>query len=268
MRGSCAGDLFTLQCKGKCAENLDNLWMKRAFDFIASSLGIIVFLPLLGMLAFLIKCSDKGPIIFRQNRVGLAGRTFRVFKFRTMLKHAAAMGTSVTASNDPRITRIGRILRRTKMDELPQLINVLKGDMSLVGPRPDVQEIVDRYSPDMRQILSIKPGITSVATLHLRDEEGILASVSDPDSFYEEVLAPLKVRLAMEHVERGSFWFDMKVLFQTLWMLSLGRLWPIQAHPEMMELKKKIVQDQAARIDIRESMETTAYEREISPRTK
>jgi lipopolysaccharide/colanic/teichoic acid biosynthesis glycosyltransferase len=158
-----------------------------------------------------------------------------------MVDRAESLGTSVTAGNDSRITPIGRILRRKKLDELPQLINVFKGDMSLVGPRPDVPEIVEKYSSEMRRIFSIRPGITSVATLHLRDEEEILAKVKNPDTFYEEVLVPLKVRMAMEHVEKDSLWFDMKILLQTVWMLTLGRFRPIELHPEILKLKRKLI---------------------------
>jgi len=157
-----------------------------------------------------------------------------------MVDGAEVMGTSVTAGNDPRITPIGRALRRTKLDELLQLLNVLKGDMSLVGPRPDVPEIVENYTNEMKRIFEIRPGITSVATLHLRDEEGILERMKDPDKFYEDVLVPLKVKLAMEHVDKNSFWFDMKILVQTVWILTLGRMWPIEEHPEAAKLKSEI----------------------------
>jgi len=214
----------------------------RSFDLISSGIGLILVAPIIGAVSLFVKATSRGPVFFKQDRVGLDERTFRVYKFRTMVDRADSMGTSVTAGNDPRITPIGRVLRRTKLDELPQLINVFKGDMSLVGPRPDVPEIVDHYSQEMRRIFSIKPGITSVATLHLRDEEEILSKVADPDSFYEEVLVPLKVRLAMEHVEKDSFWFDMKILLQTAWMLTLGRVWPIAVHPEVVNLKEGLTQ--------------------------
>ena len=200
--------------------------------------------PLFGVVAFLVKATSRGPVFYRQDRVGFQQKLFRVYKFRTMVDRADAMGTSVTAGNDPRITPIGRVLRRTKLDELPQFINVFTGDMSLVGPRPDVPEIVDNYSQDMRRIFNVSPGITSVATLHLRDEEEILAKVKETDQFYEEVLVPLKVSLAMEHVDRNSFWFDMKILVQTVWMLTLGRWWPIEEHPEVAALKNKLAADE------------------------
>jgi lipopolysaccharide/colanic/teichoic acid biosynthesis glycosyltransferase len=172
--------------------------------------------------------------------VGLWEKPFKVYKFRSMVNHAEQMGTSVTTSKDPRITPMGKILRKTKLDELPQLINVFKGDMSLVGPRPEVPVIVRNYSPEMRRIFRIRPGITSVATVHLRDEEEILAKVPDPDRFYEEVLVPLKVKMALEHVDRNSIAFDLKILCQTIWMVTLGRWWPIKQHPEVAALEREL----------------------------
>ena len=214
--------------------------MKRLFDFVAVCLGLITVLPIMVVAALLIKATSGGAIFFRQDRVGFRRTVFRVYKFRTMIESAEEMGTSVTAQNDPRITPLGRCLRKSKLDELPQLLNVFKGDMSLVGPRPDVPEIVQNYTSEMIKIFTIQPGITSVATLHLRDEERILARVPDPDSFYEEVLVPLKVEMAMEHAERNSFAFDLKILWQTVWMLSLGRWWPIKEHPAITELKNRV----------------------------
>ena len=202
--------------------------------------GLILSVPIMAVVAFMIKANSPGPVLFRQRRVGKGGEAFWIYKFRTMVDRAELLGTSVTASEDPRITPIGRMLRRLKMDELPQLINVFKGDMSLVGPRPDVPEIVEKYTPAMRRIFQVRSGITSVATLHLRDEEGILSGVNDPDTFYEEILVPLKVKLAMAHVDKNSFAFDLKILCQTIWMLTLGRWWPIEEHPGVVELKKRL----------------------------
>ena len=217
--------------------------MKRFFDFTAAGIGLIFIAPIITIIGLLIRSTSPGPVFFRQNRVGLNGKIFRVYKFRTMVDRAEDLGTSVTTGNDSRITPLGRFLRRTKLDELPQLINVFNGDMSLVGPRPDVPEIINNYTSEMRRIFNVRPGITSIATLHLRDEEGVLAKVEDSDSFYEEIMVPLKVKLAMEHVDEDSFWFDIKILFQTLWMLTLGRWWPIEEHPEVVELKRKIAAD-------------------------
>ena len=213
--------------------------LKRIFDFVAVCLGLTMISPIMAAIAILIKTTSHGPIFFRQDRVGLQEEVFKVYKFRTMVEGAEEMGTSVTTRNDFRITSVGRLIRKTKLDELPQLINVFKGEMSLVGPRPDVSGIVEKYTPEMRRIFQVRPGITSAATLHLRDEEGILARVHDPDSFYEEVLVPLKVRLAMEHVDKNSLTFDLRILCQTIWMLTLGRWRPLEENRAVAELKKR-----------------------------
>jgi lipopolysaccharide/colanic/teichoic acid biosynthesis glycosyltransferase len=213
---------------------------KRLFDIAAVCLGLTVLAPLMFIVAIVVKTTSKGPIFFLQERVGWQESKFLLYKFRTMVDRAEAMGTSVTTSDDLRITTVGRKLRRMKLDELPQLINVLKGDMSLVGPRPDVPEIVEKYSASMRRIFAILPGLTSVATLHLRDEERLLAHVPDPDRFYEDILVPLKVELAMEHVDRKSLAFDLKVLCMTVWMMTIGKWLPIREHPAISVLKKEI----------------------------
>jgi len=227
---------------------------QRTFDIVTIGLSLPVILPVMALVALLVKKECSGEILFRQHRVGLNQRIFKLYKFRTMIENAEQTGTSVTTRKDPRITPLGRILRKTKIDELPQLINVFGGDMSFVGPRPEVPEIVKNYTPKMRRIFSIRPGITSVATLHLRDEEDILASTRDPDKFYEEILVPLKVRLAMEHVERSSFAFDLKVLCQTVWMVSLGRWWPISEHRAVSELKKNMEKESREMISKRLSL--------------
>jgi len=193
------------------------------------------------IIALLIKQGSAGPIFFRQERVGLRQGTFKVYKFRTMVKDAEEKGTSVTTSRDHRITILGRILRKTKLDEVPQIFNVFWGEMSLVGPRPEVPEIVQSYSPQMSRIFAVRPGITSVATLHLRDEEEILAQVNDPDKFYEAVLVPLKVKLAMTHVDNNSVAYDLNILCKTIWMLTFGRLWPIAEHSAVSQMRKGII---------------------------
>lgn len=215
--------------------------MKRISDIVFSAVGLFILSPVVCFVAIMIKMFAKGPVILKQTRVGLFGKEFAVCKFRTMVVNADKLGSSVTMGRDPRITPIGRILRKTKLDELPQLFNVLKGDMSLVGPRPDVPEIIAKYTPEMRRVLEIKPGITSLATLHFKNEEELLAKVPDPDAFYEKTLVPLKVRLAMEHVDRKSFWFDLKILIQTVWMITpFGKMFPIAEHPLVKELKQSL----------------------------
>ncbi|MGE0267500.1 MAG: sugar transferase [Candidatus Omnitrophota bacterium] len=214
--------------------------MKRLFDLIFSFFGLVVLAPLLAVVAVIIKLTSEGPILFSQKRVGLYEKIFLIYKFRTMVDKADTKGTSVTTGNDPRITPIGRILRKTKLDELPQLFNVMRGDMSFIGPRPDVPEITAKYTPQMKKIFSVRPGITSVATLHFRQEEEILAKIKDPDRFYDERVVPLKVALAMEHVERNSFLFDLLILMQTVWvLLPLGKIWPVKELPAVKQFREE-----------------------------
>ena len=210
----------------------------RVFDLVVAFAGIILLSPLYLIIAALIKIYSPGPIIYSQKRVGRYGNLFRLYKFRTMVDKADQIGTSVTTGEDPRITKIGRIMRKTKVDELPQLFNVLKGDMSFVGPRPDVPEIINLYSPEMKRILEVRPGITSNATLHLRNEEDLLSLAEDPDRAYKEVFVPAKVSLAMAHVKRKSFLFDLGILIKTIWALTGGRLWKMKEHPIVSEIKQ------------------------------
>ena len=213
---------------------------KRLFDMICSLAGILVFAPFMLIIALVIKLTSQGPVLYTQARVGLHEKIFRVYKFRTMVDKAESMGSSVTTGADRRITPIGRFLRKAKLDELPQLFNVLKGDMSFVGPRPDVPEITAKYTPEMREIFAIRPGITSVATLHFRQEEAILSNVPDPDRFYDETMVPLKVELGMEHVRRNSFWFDFSILFQTVWALTpLAKVWPVKELDVVRQFREK-----------------------------
>lgn len=213
----------------------------RAFDIIVALFGLIILSPLLLAIVVVIKVSSPGPILYSQQRVGRHGRLFRLYKFRTMVLNSDQIGTSVTTCTDPRITKIGRVLRKSKLDELPQLWNVLKGDMSFVGPRPDVPEIVVKYNSNMKKILEVRPGITSNASLHLRNEEELLSLASDPDRTYEEVFVPAKVSLSMEHVNNTSFLFNMKVLLQTIWVLTGGRIWPVKEHPFVTNIKEEII---------------------------
>ncbi len=214
--------------------------MKRLFDIIFSLLGIVFFAPLMVLIALAIWLTSKGPVVYRQRRTGLREKPFYLYKFRTMVDRAETMGTSVTTDVDRRVTPAGRILRKAKLDELPQLFNVLAGDMSFVGPRPDVPEITGRYTDGMKRIFAVRPGITSVATLHFRREEEILAKVDNPDRFYEEAVVPLKVELAMEHVRRNSFLFDLKILGLTVWALTpFENAWPVKEHPLMRQFRDK-----------------------------
>lgn len=213
---------------------------KVLFDVGLSLVGLAATLPIMLVVTFVIRLTSPGPVIYRQLRVGKGGKEFWLYKFRTMTHYPVATGSSVTVTGDPRITRVGRFLRRTKLDELPQLWNVVKGDMSLVGPRPEVPEIVRHYSADMMRILDVRPGITSVASLHLRREEDLLAAAHDPERVYVEVVVPAKVSLGMEHVLRNSFLYDYRILLLTLRVLLTGWFWPLPEHPIVDEIRRGI----------------------------
>ena len=188
---------------------------KRVFDVLVALFGLIVTLPVIAIAAAVVKLITPGPILFRQLRVGRRGVTFEVLKFRTMKD---SPGTAVTRKGDSRITRVGRFLRRTKIDELPQLLNVLRGDMSLVGPRPDLPQFWCTLQPHQRSIMQLRPGITSRASLLYRDEESLLASVAEKDlhHYYVSHVLPLKVQLDLEYAERASLLSDFRLLVATL----------------------------------------------------
>ena len=219
---------------------MHKILIMRVFDFILSLIGLLIFSHLIVITVFLVKISSLGPIIYSQKRVGYNGRLFNLYKFRTMVNDADQLGTSVTTGTDCRITKIGKFLRKTKLDELPQLWNVMKGDMSFVGPRPDMPEIVNKYSTDMRRILQIRPGITSNATLCLRNEEDLLSLAKYPDKAYEDIFVPAKVELAMEHVNRKSFLFDLGILLKTVWALTGGRIWMSKEHVFVNKIRRDI----------------------------
>ena len=189
---------------------------KRVYDLLFSGLGLVsLSLPFL-LIALVIKLTDRGPVFFRQQRVGQFGRLFWIWKFRTMIVNAEKRGLSVTRGDDPRITGIGRILRQTKLDELPQLWNVLRGDMSLVGPRPEVPRYVARYTAEQRQVLNAKPGITDLATLQFRHEEELLRDAADVEAFYLEHCLPQKIELNLRYLPRASLWQDTRIILHTL----------------------------------------------------
>lgn len=190
--------------------------MKRIFDVIFSVLGLVILFPLLLWIAWRIRQEDPGPIFYRGIRVGLHGKVFRIFKFRTMVADADKIGPSSTANEDPRITRIGGFLRKYKLDELPQLFNVLLGQMSLVGPRPQVGWAVELYSPEERVILNVRPGITDYASLRFANEGDILKGSTDPDRTYLEKIHPLKIQLALEYISEQSFSVDLLIILKTL----------------------------------------------------
>ena len=186
----------------------------RFFDLISTSAGLPLLFPLLLVLAGLILLSDGPPVFFSQMRVGKRGKLFHIWKFRTM--RAGSEGSAVTAAGDSRVTRIGAILRRTKLDELPQLWNVLAGDMSLVGPRPEVPEFVQMESPIWQAVLQVRPGVTDLATLLFRNEEQLLAAAADPSAFYRETVLPVKLAWNIAYLRSRSFWRDLKLICLTI----------------------------------------------------
>jgi len=190
---------------------------------IMSFLGLFSFSPLLLTVSFLIKREDGGPVFYRGLRVGRNGKPFKIFKFRSMVLNAEQIGGPSTSDDDPRITRIGKLIRKYKLDELPQLINVLKGDMSIVGPRPEVQHYVVMYTEEEKAILTVRPGITDWASIWNPDEGAILAGSADPEKTYMEKIRPKKLELQLKYVRERSFWADMKIIMETIWTLVRRR---------------------------------------------
>ncbi|MBC7231264.1 MAG: sugar transferase [Actinobacteria bacterium] len=190
--------------------------IKVLLDKFISILALIILAPLFATIGFKIKKDDGGPTLYRGYRVGKGGHIFKIYKFRTMVENADKIGGPSTSEDDPRITRVGRVLRKYKLDELPQLINVLKGEMSIVGPRPEVPSEVETYTEEERRILSVKPGITDWASIAFRNEGEILAGSEDPHQTYREKIKPEKLRLALKYVDEISFRTDMKIIFQTI----------------------------------------------------
>lgn len=189
--------------------------MKRLFDIISSGLGLIVLSPLFAILAVWIKVDSKGPVFYRQTRVGRDNKDFRLYKFRSMRPDSDKLGLITVGGHDPRVTRSGYYIRKYKLDEFPQLINVFVGDMSLVGPRPEVRKYVDMYTPEQMRVLSVRPGITSLASIRYRNENDILAAAEDPDRCYIEQVMPDKLAIDLEYVDRATIWNDIKLIFST-----------------------------------------------------
>ncbi len=190
--------------------------MKRAFDVAAALLGVLLLLPLWLAIALLVRATSPGPVFYRAQRVGRGGRPFRLLKFRTMRPGADREGAGITRAGDSRVTAAGRWLRRTKLDETPQLLNVLAGSMSLVGPRPEDPRYVARYAPEQRRVLRVRPGITSAASVRYRREEQLLRG-DDWERLYLEVVMPDKLRLDLDYLDRRTFCSDLGVLWQTVW---------------------------------------------------
>ncbi len=195
---------------------------KRIFDFTVALLLTVLFLPLFILIALLIKCDSQGPVLFIQQRVGKNNKDFGIFKFRTMFTGAEQKG-QLTVGKDNRITRTGRVLRKYKLDELPQLFNVIKGDMSLVGPRPEVRKYVELYNDEQKKVLNVKPGITDTASIQFADENDLLAGSDDPEKKYITEIMPAKLNLNLQYIAHQSFRTDLKILAQTFFRIFLKK---------------------------------------------
>lgn len=193
-----------------------SLLAKRIFDIIVASLLVVILSPILLLLSILIKIDSPGPVMFRQVRVTTYGKPFRIFKFRTMVNNADKIGTQVTTKGDSRVTRMGKMLRGCRLDELPQLFNVLKGEMSFVGTRPEVEKYVAHYTDEMKATLLMPAGITSRASIEYKDEERLLESAENADEVYIHQVLPEKMKYNLSAIEKFSFWDDIKTMFATV----------------------------------------------------
>jgi lipopolysaccharide/colanic/teichoic acid biosynthesis glycosyltransferase len=224
--------------------------VKRALDVVGSVIGLFVLAPLFLILAGLIKITSKGPVLFKSRRVGRFGRVFMFMKLRTMVVNADRIGGPTTSDRDPRITRVGGFLRRFKLDELPQLINVLKGEMSFVGPRPEVEAEVSTYSEEQRRILSIKPGITDYASLWNSDEGSVLVDTIDSHAAFKKYIQPTKLALQIKYFDEQNFWLDLRLIVYTIvkivrkrWIPAVLRAYPPPVVPSEAKIhaaKRKV----------------------------
>ena len=197
------------------AHKTASLVLKRIFDIFAAFVILCIVLPFMLIIAVWIVCDSRGGVFFLQRRVTTYGRVFRIVKFRTMVSNAESLGTQVTVKGDSRVTRAGRFLRKTRLDELPQLFNVLKGDMSFVGTRPEVEKYVEKYSNEMLATLLMPAGITSLASIKYKDEEKLLDGAGDPDKVYVDEVLPQKMKYNLEYIEKFNFFYDIKLMFMT-----------------------------------------------------
>ena len=216
--------------------------MKRCFDIVLSFAGLLLLGPLMLLCAILVKLTSKGPVLFCQTRVGRDFRKFTIFKFRTMAERNFESGAQVTVDGDSRITPVGWFLRKTKLDETPQLWNVLTGSMSFVGPRPEVEKYVEMFSDEYRTLLQVPPGITGVASIAFRHEERILASRPDPQQAYVDEVLPAKIRLEKGYVRRSSVWLDLRLIFLTF-AVVLGYPSPFATGLESIDGDGRAVRD-------------------------
>ena len=201
---------------------------RRALDVVVSGVGLVLLLPVLGLIALLVKVTSPGPVLFVQERVGRGLVPFRLLKFRTMVADAPARGPAITVGADPRVTPVGAFLRKTKLDELPQLLNVLRGDMSLVGPRPEVPRYVSLYNEAERRIFAVRPGITDPSSLLYRDESAVLATYPDPERAYREVVLPHKIAVSLAYADNRTVLSDVGLLVRTALRIVVPRPDPLQ----------------------------------------
>ncbi len=225
--------------------------LKRLFDLTVALVGLIVFSPLLLGIALWIKLDSPGPVFYRGRRAGRHGRPFRIFKFRSMVMNADRLGGPSTSGDDPRVTRSGRFIRRFKLDELSQLFNVILGDMSLVGPRPEVVDKIETLRGEQRKILELRPGITDWASIWNADEGRLLEGTADPDAVYEAVIRPTKLRLQMLYYDTRSFWGDLKIILYTIVKIFRKDWVPkeLKGYPTFAEMRaevEKIIAEEAA----------------------
>ena len=196
--------------------------IKRLFDIVASGCGLLVLSPVLLVVSLWVKQDSKGPVFYRQVRVGRHNKDFRIFKFRSMRVGADKESLVTIGGRDPRVTRSGYFIRKYKLDELPQLINVFVGDMSLVGPRPEVRHYVNYWTPEQMHVLDVRPGITDPASIKFRNENELMESAENPEDYYINVIMQQKIRLYLEYVDNASFLYDLKLIFQTIKVVMVG----------------------------------------------
>ena len=221
---------------------------KRLLDLILSVAALVLILPFLMAIALIAKLTSPGPVLYRGKRIGLHGRPFFILKFRTMVPNAELLGGSATAADDPRLTRVGTFLRRFKLDELPQLLNVIKGEMSLVGPRPEVQKYVDLYSSEEKQILTVLPGITDWASIWNSNEAAVLEGSRNPEKTYEELIRPTKLALQLHYVRNQSLATDVKILICTMRKLIVEDWTPRELEPYGRVKRYKIEERASAQL--------------------
>lgn len=219
-----ADTTFAVEANQEYSLNIDTilqqkrlqLILKRIFDILVSFVGLVILSPLFIVLAIVIVSDSKGSVFFKQTRVGRNGVPFKIYKFRTMIEDAEAKGMQLTVGDDSRITNVGTFLRKTKIDELPQLINVFKGEMSFVGPRPEVPKYVELYTEDQRQVLMVRPGITDLASIEYRNESELLATADNPEKVYIEEVMPRKIELNKEYIRCTSLGLDIRIIIRTI----------------------------------------------------